>query len=73
MAEGIAGLENRSGQGSKPIISREADEETIRKAIEADRQSVKAAKAAWEASSGKACSDETFRRFLSALAQDINV
>ena len=73
MAEGIEGLENRSGQGAKPIISKEADEETIRQAIEADRQSVKAAKAAWEASSGKTASEETFRRFLSALAQDINV
>jgi len=46
MAEGIEGLENRPGQGVKSIISREADEETIRKAIEEDRQSVKAAKAA---------------------------
>ena len=73
MEEGIEGLENRPGQGSKPIISREADEETIRKAIEEDRQSVKAAKAAWEASSGKTASDETFRRFLSALVQDIDV
>jgi hypothetical protein len=41
-----------------------ADEKTIRKAIEADRQSVKAAKAAWEASSDKRASEETFRRFL---------
>jgi transposase len=73
LSESIEGLENRPGQGAKPIISKEADEETIRKAIEADRQSLKAAKAAWEASSGKISSDETFRRFLSALAQDINV
>jgi transposase len=73
LSEGIEGLENRPGQGSKPIISKKADEETIRQAIEADRQSVKAAKAAWEASSGKKASGETFRRFLSALAQDINV
>ena len=73
MAECIEGLENRPGQGAKPIISREANEETIRKAIEEDRQSVKAAKAAWEASSGKKASEETYRRFLSALAQNINV
>lgn len=73
MDEGLEGLENRPGQGAKPIISKEGDEETIRKAIEDDRQSVKAAKAAWEASSGKTYSEETFRRFLSALAQDINV
>lgn len=73
LAEGIEGLENRPGQGAKPIISREADEETIREAVEAGRQSVKGAKAAWEASSGKTASEETFRRFLSALAQDIDV
>lgn len=73
MAEGIDGLGNRPGQGAKPIISRDADEETIREAIETDRQSVKAAKAAWEASSGKSASEETFRRFLSALVHDINV
>jgi hypothetical protein len=34
MAEGIEGMENRPRQGSKLIISREADEATIRKAIE---------------------------------------
>ena len=73
LSEGISGLENRPGQGAKPIISKETDEEMIRQAIEADQQSVKAAKAAWEASSGKTASDETFRRFLSALAQDIDV
>jgi hypothetical protein len=73
LAERIEGLENRPGEGAKPIISMEADQETIRKAIEADRQSMKAAKAAWESSSGKTASDETFRRFLSALAQDIDV
>jgi transposase len=63
LAEGIEGLENRPGQGAKPIISKATDEETIRKAIEFDRQSVIAAKAAWEPSSGKTASDETFRRF----------
>ncbi|MDR2388979.1 MAG: hypothetical protein LBD89_04235 [Tannerellaceae bacterium] len=73
ISEGIEGRENRLGQGAKPIISREADKETIRKASEADRQSVKAAKAAWEASSDKTASDETFRRFLSALVQNIDV
>jgi transposase len=72
--EGIARLENRPGQGSNLVISKEAGEETIRRqAIEADRQSVKAAKATWEAFSGKTTSDETFGRFLSALVRDINV
>lgn len=73
MAEGIEGLRNKPGQGAKPIISREADEEAIREAIQNDRQSLKAAKAAWESASGKEASESTFRRFLSLLAQDIDV
>lgn len=36
MAEGIEGLKNKPGQGAKPIISREADEEAIREAIQND-------------------------------------
>jgi transposase len=47
LSDGIEGLENRPGQGAKLLISREADGEAIRKSIEADRQSVKAAKASW--------------------------
>jgi hypothetical protein len=73
LSAGIEGLENRPGQGSRPVISREAGEETVRKAVEAGRQGEKAAKSAWEASSGKTAPEETFRRFLSVLAQDINV
>lgn len=70
-AEGIQGLETRSGRGRKQIID-SSDEETIRKAIEEDRQSVAKAKEAWEQASGKEASEITFKRFLSALAQDIN-
>ena len=49
-----------------------SDEEAVRRAIEQDRQSVSKARAAWEQSSGKEVSDATFKRFLSALAQDIS-
>jgi transposase len=70
--EGIKGLETRPGQGRKPIIDC-SDEETVRKAIEADRQSVKMAKESWQKATGKEASELTFRRFLSALAQDIDV
>lgn len=38
-----------------------------------DRQSVRAAKEAWQNASGKEASESTFKRFLSALAQDIDV
>lgn len=70
--EGIKGLYTRPGQGRKPIMDC-SDEEAVRKAIESDRQSVRLAKEAWQNSSGKEASELTFRRFLSALAQDIDV
>ena len=71
-SEGIKGLYTRPGQGRKPIMDC-SDEEAVRRAIESDRQSVRLAKEAWQNSSGKEASDLTFRRFLSALAQDIDV
>ena len=71
-SEGIEGLKTRPGRGRKPIMD-SSDEEAVRRAIEQDRQSVsKASRAAWEQSSGKAVSDATFKRFSSALAQDIS-
>jgi transposase len=71
-SEGINGLHTRPGQGRKPIIDC-SDEEAVRKAIEADRQRVKMAKEAWQKATGKEASELTFRRFLSTLAQDIDV
>lgn len=71
-SEGIAGLETRPGRGRKRIIGTQ-DEEIIRQAIEKDRSSVMAAKAQWEAATGKTACEETLRRFLSALAQDLDV
>ena len=71
-SEGIKGLHTRPGQGRKPIIDC-SDEAAVRKAIEADRQSVKMAKESWQNATGKEASELTFRRFLSALAQDIDV
>jgi transposase len=70
--EGIKGLYTRPGQGRKPIMDC-SDEEAVRKAIESDRQSVRSAKEAWQKASGKEAGDLTFRRFLSALAQDTDV
>lgn len=71
-SEGIKGLHTRPGQGRKPIMDC-SDEDAVRRAIESDRQSVRAAKEAWQNASGKEAGDLTFRRFLSALAQDIDV
>ena len=70
--EGIKGLETRPGRGRKPIMDC-SDEEAVRRAIEEDRQSVSKAKTAWEQATGKEASELTFKRFLSALAQDISV
>jgi transposase len=68
----IKGLRTRPGQGRKPVMDC-SDGEVVRKAIESDRQSVRAAKEAWQNASGKEASELTFRRFLSALAQDMDV
>lgn len=71
-SEGVRGLHTRPGRGRKPIMD-SSDEATVRTAIEQDRQSVKAAKEAWQRATGKEASVMTFKRFLSALAQDISV
>ena len=70
--EGIDGLKTRPGRGRKPIMD-SSDEEAVRRAIEQDRQCVSKAKTAWEQATGKDASEMTFKRFLSALAQDISV
>ena len=70
LPEGIDGLQTRPGRGRKPIMDC-TDEEVVRKAIEQDRQSVSKAREAWQKATGKEASDLTFKRFLSALAQDI--
>ena len=72
MEEGINGLNTRFSRGRKPIMD-SSDEESVRRAIEQDRQCASKAKAAWEEATGKEASDATFKRFLSALAQDISV
>ena len=71
LLEGISGLETRKGRGRKPIMDC-SDEEAVRKAIENDRQSVNKARDAWQNAVGKEASESTFKRYLSALAQDIS-
>ena len=71
LLEGISGLETRKGRGRKPIMDC-SDEEAVRKAIENDRQSVNKAREPWQNAVGKEASESTFKRFLSALAQDIS-
>lgn len=70
--EGIEGLHTRPGRGRKPIMDC-SDEQAVRVAIANDRQSLKKAREAWQQATGKEASESTFRSFLSALAQDIDV
>jgi transposase len=72
LSEGITGLQTRAGRGRKPVMDC-SDEAAVRRAIEQDRQSVSKAKASWQESTGKEASDLTFKRFLSSLAQGIDV
>ena len=71
-AEGVKGLETRPGRGRKPIMD-SSDEEAVRRAVGQDRQSVNRAREAWQRASGKEASESTFKRCLSALAQDTSV
>jgi hypothetical protein len=65
-SEGINGLYTRPGHGRKPIMDC-SDEDAVRRAIESDRQSVRAAKETWRNASGKEAGELTFRRFLSKI------
>ena len=73
--EGIAGLKTRPGRGRKPLLARVPDEAAVRAAVQANRQRIALAKAAWEAqraSGSPAVGRDTFRAFLKALVADTN-
>ncbi len=71
-AEGVDGLNTKSGRGRKPLINKVTDEFSVLEAIKANRQRLQTAKAEWEIQSGKSVSRDTLRRFLKDLADDIN-
>jgi hypothetical protein len=60
-----------AGRGRKKILRTEEDAPVITQTIKEHRQSLKAAKAAYEAQGGKQVSEEAFRVFLKALAMPI--
>lgn len=72
LENGIDGLRNKPGQGAKPIMG-PSDEQAVREAIANDRLSVLKAKERWQEATGKKASRDTFRAFLSVLAQDLDV
>ena len=71
-SEGLQGLSTKSGRGRKSIME-ERDKEAVFSAIKANRQRMQTAKAEWEQESGKKVSNNTFKRFLKSLADDISV
>lgn len=72
LKQGADGLRNKPGQGAKPIMD-SSDEKAVRAAIEKDRPSVMKAKERWQQATGKEACRDTYRAFLSALAQDLDV
>lgn len=72
LSAGADGLRNKPGQGCKPIMD-SSDEAVVIEAIQKDRLSVMKAKERWQNATGKEACKSTFRSFLSALAQDLDV
>ena len=68
--ESIEGLQTKEGRGRKPLLKQEKDGVPLREAVQENRQSLSAAKAAFEAQGGTKVSEETLRRFLKVLTAD---
>lgn len=69
--EGAPGLLTRPGRGRRSILCPDQDAATLLSYVNEHRHSLKQARAAYEAASGKTASEETFRFFLKALATPI--
>ena len=70
--QGIEGLKTKAGQGRKPILNKEVDEEQVKAAVKKERQRLKHAKAELELHIGKEFSLKTLKRFLKKLTADGN-
>lgn len=70
-SEGIRGLLTKKGQGRKALLDVEQDAPAVLLSVNEHRQSVRAAKAAYEARGGKRVSEDCFRVFLKSLATPI--
>lgn len=71
IADAIAGLQTKEGQGRKPILT-DADLPLVRKAVEEERQRLSQAKVILEAESGKRLSNKTLTRFLKVITAVTN-
>lgn len=63
-AQGIDGLRHKKGAGRSPILRKETDLAAVRRAVQANRQRVRLAKAELEKELGKEFSLLTLQRFL---------
>jgi transposase len=68
--QGIEGLKTKKGRGRRLLLCPQQDGNAIITAVKANRQSLSAAKAAYEAAGGKQVSADTLRRFLKVLTAD---
>ena len=71
IAQGMAGLQTKEGQGRKPILTAD-DLPSVRRAVAAERQRLSQAKAIVEAESGKRLSNKTLTRFLKVITAVTN-
>ena len=70
--QGIEGLETKTGQGRKPILNKETDEQKVKAAVQKERQRLKLAKAELESALDKQFSLKTLKRFLKKLTANGN-
>ena len=71
-AEGLAGLQTRTGRGRKPILSSQQDLPAVRRAVAANRQKLSMAQDALQVELGKEFSTMTLKRFLKKTVADTN-
>jgi len=71
-AQGISGLQTKTGQGRKPILNKQQDEAKVRAAVQKERQRLKLVKAELEEQLDKQFSLLTLKRFLKNLSANGN-
>ncbi len=69
---GVLGLENKPGQGRKPILNKKDDKEKVKAIVKKERQQLKQVKDDLENKLGKEFSLSTLKRFLKNLTADGN-
>ena len=70
--DGIDGLKNKSGQGRKQILNKEAHEAKVKEIVKSERQRLDYAKSLIEKDLDVKMSKKTLTRFLKTLGVSIN-